>query len=980
MHLSVKSRSLFLFTALALAGLEFARAQSLNVVSGNGQTVPEQFLTLAPLVVQAKDATGKPVAGVAIDWSVRPIIGGTVVRPDLVTDADGFARAMFLGSGLQPLTSFLGSTVTASSALGSANFFVTTFLYSGANAVQPLVELVAPTFENRNNLTGAVGSTLPGAVVVRVSAASGISAGQPIPNVGVRLALPDGTGSTGPAVCAGPNGVVLTDARGLATCDVTITGPPGSTRLLALVGELLGTPTFSLQVTPGSACSFSISPTSKAFGSSGGTGSVAVTTTSGCASTAFSGANWVTITSGSNLAGSGTVNYSVGPNTGAARTALLVIAGRTFVVNQDAGSTGGPAPLSISTQSLPVGTVGSSYSGTVSATGGTPPYTFAVSGTLPNGLSFNSSTGVISGTPTAEGVYGFSVSVTDIARTSQSQNFSISVSSKGSTSFRIANVSLPNAVIGQPYNQLLQTSGGCITPFSQISRITLASGNLPAGFTLSQASDSSYSIAGTATTAGASTFTLNARSPCGENASATFTITVASTSGPPPPPPATLSASPTGLSYTLQQGGNASSQPIVVTGNGQSIAYSAAISAGANFLTIASGATGTTTGNIMVALTPAAGSLPPGAYTGAVTITPTGGGPAITVSVALTVTAPIAANLLVNPPGLAFTSPGPTGAQSFQQNLSVTSSGSVLHYGISVNSSGGWLSATPTGGDTPGIVSIIVNAAGLAVGNYSGLVAITPPTGPALNVPVTLTVSAASPAILSVTNAASFSPGAVTPGEIIVIFGSAIGPATLTPLTLDPSGAVSHQLATTQVLFDDVPAPLIYTSANQVSAIVPYEIAGRTSVRVQVQYQGLRSREVVVNVVDSNPGIFTIDTSGQGAVLNQDFSVNSAQNGAAPESVVSIFGTGEGQTNPGGTSGRITSTQLAKPVLPVSVQIDGQNADVLYAGSAPGLPAGALQVNAKIPASVRRGVAVPVVITVGNASSQAGVTLFVSPQ
>jgi uncharacterized protein (TIGR03437 family) len=687
----------------------------------------------------------------------------------------------------------------------------------------------------------------------------------------------------------------------------------------------------------------------------------------------------VTITSGNNLVGTGTVNYSVGQNTGAARTALLVIAGKTFLVNQAAGSTG-PAPLSIATTSLPVGTVGSSYSGTVSASGGTPPYTFAVSGTLPGGLSLNSSTGVISGTPTAEGVYGFNVSVTDIARASQSQNFSISVSSKGSTSFRIANVSLPNAVIGQPYSQLLQTSGGCITPFSQISRITIASGTLPAGLTLSQASDSSYSIAGTATSAGASTFTLNARSPCGENASATFTITVASSSSPPPPPPATLTANPSGLSYTLPQGGNAPSQQIAVSASGQGVAYSAAITAGASFLVISGAASGTAPSTITISLSPAAGGLTPGVYNGAVTINPSGSGSATTVGVTLTVTVPPPSNLLVNPPGLTFTSPGPTGAQSFQQNLSVTSSGSVLHYGVSVNASGGWLSATPTGGDTPGNVNVIVNAAGLPVGNYTGTVAILPPTGAPLNVPITLTVSAPSPSILSVTNAASFIPGAVTPGEIVVIFGSAIGPATLTPLTLDPSGVVSQRLAATQVFFDDVPAPLIYTSANQVSAIVPYEVAGRTSVRLQVQYQGLRSREVVVNVVDSNPGIFTIDSAGQGAVLNQDFSVNTAQNGAAPESVVSIFGTGEGQTNPIGATGKITSTQLAKPILPVTAQIDGQTAEVLYAGSAPGLPAGALQVNVKIPASVRRGVSVPVVVTVGNASSQAGVTLFVSPQ
>src|SRR5438477_2589265 len=163
MHLSVKSRSLFLFTALALGGLQLASGQSLSIASGNGQIVGEQFLTQAPLVVQAKDAAGRPVAGVAINWSLQPSTGGTIVRPEAVTDADGFARATFLGTTLQPQTSFAQTTVVASSSLGTASFFVTTFLYSGSSAVQPLVELVAPTFDNRNNLTGSIGSTLPGA-------------------------------------------------------------------------------------------------------------------------------------------------------------------------------------------------------------------------------------------------------------------------------------------------------------------------------------------------------------------------------------------------------------------------------------------------------------------------------------------------------------------------------------------------------------------------------------------------------------------------------------------------------------------------------------------------------------------------------------------------------------------------------------------------------------------------------------------------
>jgi uncharacterized protein (TIGR03437 family) len=77
--------------------------------------------------------------------------------------------------------------------------------------------------------------------------------------------------------------------------------------------------------------------------------------------------------------------------------------------------------------------------------------------------------------------------------------------------------------------------------------------------------------------------------------------------------------------------------------------------------------------------------------------------------------------------------------------------------------------------------------------------------------------------------------------------------------------------------------------------------------------------------------------------------------------------------------GTITGNVLATPQLPVTVQISGENAQIFYAGAAPGEPSGVLQVNAQIPADAPRGTNVPVVITVGNVSSQAGVTVAIKP-
>ena len=91
-------------------------------------------------------------------------------------------------------------------------------------------------------------------------------------------------------------------------------------------------------------CTYSIYPTSKHFGPSGGTGSVDVTTQSGCAWTATSNDSWIHITSGSSGTGSGTVNYSVDENTGSARTGTITIANETFTVTQSGTSTHKPMP------------------------------------------------------------------------------------------------------------------------------------------------------------------------------------------------------------------------------------------------------------------------------------------------------------------------------------------------------------------------------------------------------------------------------------------------------------------------------------------------------------------------------------------------------------------------------------------------------------------------------------------------------------
>ncbi|MFN0105976.1 MAG: SMP-30/gluconolactonase/LRE family protein [Bryobacteraceae bacterium] len=218
-----------------------------------------------------------------------------------------------------------------------------------------------------------------------------------------------------------------------------------------------------------------------------------------------------------------------------------------------------------------------------------------------------------------------------------------------------------------------------------------------------------------------------------------------------------------------------------------------------------------------------------------------------------------------------------------------------------------------------------------------------------------------------VANAGTLRAGAVAPGEVISIFGFGVGPAVAASLQLDASGRVATQLAGTQVTFDGAAAPLTYVSSSQVNAIVPYAVAGATSTKVQVIFQNRATNTITLPVAASAPGVF--------AITNEDGGVNSVSNPAAQGSILILYGTGEGQTAPGGIDGSVATSVFPKPILPVSVQAGGQTAEVLYAGAAPGFVAGVLQINMRIPAGVR-GTA-PLQLRIGEATTPAGLNVFV---
>jgi uncharacterized protein (TIGR03437 family) len=239
--------------------------------------------------------------------------------------------------------------------------------------------------------------------------------------------------------------------------------------------------------------------------------------------------------------------------------------------------------------------------------------------------------------------------------------------------------------------------------------------------------------------------------------------------------------------------------------------------------------------------------------------------------------------------------------------------------------------------------------------------------------------SSAPPLVQSVTNAASYGTTAA-PGQMVVVFGSRLGPGQLAPLQLDANGLVSTSVAGVRILFDGVPAPVVYASATQCAAVVPYFGATKSTTHVQVEYQGTRSDPLEIALAPTAPSLFTADATGkgQGAILNEDgVTRNSTSAPAQRGSVVILWGTGEGLTDPPGVDGLLAVDVLPKPLAPVSVDIGGLPATVLYAGAAPGNMPGLFQINARMDSGVAPGNQVPVHVKIGALSSQDGVTLVV---
>jgi uncharacterized protein (TIGR03437 family) len=212
------------------------------IIAGQGQILYSNFSTLnagSPLIVQVNDTSGNPLSGVPVTFAVSQGPGtinalgsqaGTVPNSIIVnTDNTGQAAAQFTASSIgMNGTNYASTTVVASAPnAGSVNFYLTTTPGQGTAAqIAPI-----PTPGAASVFSGPAGSTIPGAIVVRVTSISG----NPIPNVGI--SINGGTASSPSAVCNNPTGTgVLTDATGTATCDLVLNGVVGAGSFTLNVG------------------------------------------------------------------------------------------------------------------------------------------------------------------------------------------------------------------------------------------------------------------------------------------------------------------------------------------------------------------------------------------------------------------------------------------------------------------------------------------------------------------------------------------------------------------------------------------------------------------------------------------------------------------------------------------------------------------------------------------------------------------------
>jgi hypothetical protein len=470
------------------------------------------------------------------------------------------------------------------------------------------------------------------------------------------------------------------------------------------------------------------------------------------------------------------------------------------IVIQDA-----PAPVTIvvAPPSLPNGVVNVAYSQTITASGGTGSHTFSVSGgTLPGGLTLNSSTGALSGTPNAAGTSNFTITATDTANNSGSRPYALTVTATPTPPITLAPTTLPGGTVGAAYSQTLTALGGVGPPYTQ----TISAGTLPTGLTFT-----SGLLSGTPVTAGSFSFTVTVTDSATNSGSQAYTVTISATVAPITIAPTTLPNGAVGVPYSQ-----------TLTAAGGVPPYQGSTS-------------GTLPPGLTAALVPGVSALVSGTPTQAGTFTfnviatdtlSSQGSQAYTVTIAAP---PV--TIVVGPPSL------PNGVANVAYAQTITATGGTGPYtfavtagalpaGLTLNGATGVISGTPTGATTANF-TITATDATKNTGSRAYALTITPTAAPPITLsPTTLpdgtvgapyaqTVTALGgvgpPYTLSIT-AGTLPTGVTFTGGLLSGTPAVAGAYTFTVTAVDSAGNPGSQAYTVTILTGSTPVPPITVS------------------------------------------------------------------------------------------------------------------------------------------------------------------------
>jgi uncharacterized protein (TIGR03437 family) len=994
----------------------------LSVFPNSGSTPATLTVTADPSVLSS---AGQQSGTVLINSGTDTVFVQVIYN---VTAGGGGGNAITATPSSVSFTQAQGGAAPSPQTVLLSSTTPTSFSATISNASWLTVTPISGTTNATLTLTASAGTLPVGTYQGSITIIGGAS---PV-TVSVSLTV---TSSSANAITAAPSSVSFTQAQGGATPSsqtvlLSSTTPTSFSAAISNASWLTVTPTSGTTNT-------TLTLTANAGTLTAGTYQGSITITGGASPVTVSVSLIVTSSSANAITAvpaSVSFTQNVGGPAPIAQTALLSSTTPTvftvtisnaawLTVTPTSGTTNTTLTLTANAGTLTAGT----YQGSITITGGASPVSIPVTlMVVGTGSTITANPPAIALPPLLLGQSGFSLGTIQLSALTPT-SFVVSVPSSApwltvtpltemtpATLTLSASAVVPVVLAAGSYQTTLTVTGGA-TPVSIPVMLTVSVA--PNSITASPAMASFSQVLGGAAPS-AQTVQLSSPSPTNFTASATSTwLTVTPTSGT-TPASLTLTVNPAGMAAGTYQdtitisGGSApvtipvsltlsndtfvptpaslSFKQTVGTTTPSSQTVQLTSSAPRNY--IASATTNWLSVSPAIGITPAtltitanATGLAVGSYMGSITVN--GAGAPLSIPVTLTVAT--AAGAVFNPASLvfSFTTGGQTPAP---QTVAVTSPASDFAFtATAIASNGGtWLSVSvspPTSSTTPATLTVMVTPAGLAAGRYNGIITVTPTdtTIPVQNLPVTLTVNGGGSGSLvfvrSILNAASLLPGPIAPGEIITVTGLGLGPTVGAGPNLLASGAVDTLVAGTRLLFDGIPGPLLFVRADQINAIVPYTLNGRTGTNMQVEISGVRSDPIGLQVQSTAPALFSIDGSGRGqtAIVNQDGTINSAASPAARGDIIAIFGTGEGQTTPPGQDGRIVTTDLRTPIAPVSVKIGGVPAEVRYVGSAPGEVLGLFQLNVVVPAGLVSGPQLPVDILMGGVASQFGATMAV---